>query len=236
MRRRTFRGAVAVMAITTAALIGTAGSALACYPSDGRATPVPKTNVTTCENAKLPGETLVKSDELPTDVIDIEGGVPNKDKTLTIKQVAKGVTITAIVVKGGDGYNIYVPGEKGLSQTPPWKDLKSPLNGGRQVPTISHWFVCGTTKNTPPETATTAPTKPSTPTSTKPSAPVSETSVSPTKTTAPAVVPAGNESGTGGGLANTGFDNSWLIWVAGLLLVAGGGLLALLKFRRKASE
>ena len=30
MRRRTFRGAVAIMALTTAALIGTAGSALAC--------------------------------------------------------------------------------------------------------------------------------------------------------------------------------------------------------------
>lgn len=234
MPKRTFRGAVAVMAITTAALIGTAGSALACYPSDDHATPVPKTNVTTCADAKLPGETLVRSDELPTDVIDIEGGVPNKDKTLTIKQVAKGVTITAIVVKGGDGYNIYIPGKKGLPENAPWKDLKSPLNGGRQVPTISHWFVCGTTKSTPPET--TPVTKPSTPTTTKPSAPVSETSVSPTKTTTPAAVPAGNESGTGGGLANTGFDNSWLIWVAGLLLVAGGGLLALLKFRRKASE
>ncbi|MEV6874799.1 LPXTG cell wall anchor domain-containing protein [Amycolatopsis sp. NPDC051128] len=233
MRRRTFRGAVAVMALTTAALIGTAGSALACYPSDDRATPVPKTNVTTCEDAKLPGETLVRSDELPTDVIDIEGGVPNKDKTLTIKQVAKGVTITAVVVKGGDGYNVYKADKLGAM---PWKDLKSPKNGGKQVPTISHWFVCGTTKNTPPET--TAPTKPSKPTeTTKPSAPAtSATSVSPTSTTAPAAVPAGNESGTGGGLANTGFDNMWLVWIGGLLLVAGGGLLALLKFRRKASE
>ncbi|MEQ0560252.1 LPXTG cell wall anchor domain-containing protein [Amycolatopsis sp. NEAU-NG30] len=231
MRRRTFRGAVAVMALTTAALIGTAGSALACYPSDGRATPVPK-NASTCEDAKLPGQTLVRSDELPTDVIDIEGGVENKDKTLTIKGVAKGVTITAVVVKGGDGYNIYKPEKLGDL---PWKDLKSPLNGGRQVPTISHWFVCGTTKTTPPETS--APTtKPSTPTSSKPSTPATSTTVSPTSTTAPAAVPAGNESGTGGGLANTGFDNSWLIWIAGLLLVAGGGLLALLKFRRKASE
>jgi LPXTG-motif cell wall-anchored protein len=234
MRRRTFRGAVAVMALTTAALIGTAGSALACYPSDDRATPVPKTNVTTCEDAKLPGETLVRSDELPTDVIDIEGGVPNKDKTLTIKQVAKGVTITAVVVKGGDGYNVYKADKLGAM---PWKDLKSPKNGGKQIPTISHWFVCGTTKNTPPET-TTPPTKPSKPTeTTKPSAPAtSAASVSPTSTTAPAAVPAGNESGTGGGLANTGFDNMWLVWIGGLLLVAGGGLLALLKFRRKASE
>ncbi|MBE1501093.1 LPXTG-motif cell wall-anchored protein [Amycolatopsis lexingtonensis] len=233
MRRRTFRGAVAVMALTTAALIGTAGSALACYPSDGRATPVPK-NATTCADAKLPGKTLVRSDELPTDVIDFTGGVPDKDKSLTITGIAKGVTITAVVVKGGDGYNVYDAGKLGDL---PWKDLISPKNGGRQIPTISHWFVCGTTKTTPP-TETTAPTKPSTPATetTKPSAPASSETVAPTSTTAPAAVPAGNESGTGGGLANTGFDNSWLIWVAALLLVAGGGLLALLKFRRKASE
>ena len=42
--------------------------------------------------------------------------------------------------------------------------------------------------------------------------------------------------GTGGGLANTGFDNMWLVWIAALLILGGGGLLALLKFRRKASE
>ena len=237
MRRRTFRGAVAVMALTTAALIGTAGSALACYPSDDHATAVPNPKIRNCADAKVPGDTLVKSGD-KTDLIEFTGGVPDKDKTLTITSVAKGVTITAIVVKGGDGYNLYVPGEKGLSETPPWEDLKSPLNGGRQVPTISHWFVCGSKKDTPPS-GTTAPTKPSTPATetTKPSAPAtSDTSVSPTSTTAPAAVPAGNESGTGGGLANTGFDNSWLIWVAALLLVAGGGLLALLKFRRKASE
>ena len=95
-----------------------------------------------------------------------------------------------------------------------------------------------TTKPVEPTTTTATPTK-TTPTTeaSKPSTPAtSPTSVSPPSTTAAAVVPAGNESGTGGGLANTGFDNSWLIWVGALLLVAGGGLLALLKFRRKASE
>ncbi|HEY3471253.1 MAG TPA: LPXTG cell wall anchor domain-containing protein [Amycolatopsis sp.] len=234
MRRRTFRGAVTVMALTTAALIGTAGAALACYPSDGRATPVPK-NASSCEDAKLPGKTLATSDK-PTDLIEFTGGVPDKDKSLTITKVDESVTVTAIVVKGGDGYNIYVPGEKGLPETPPWKDLISPLNGGKQVPAISHWFVCGAKKDAPPTKTTTA-TPPTSTVTSKPSTPAtSDTSVAPTSTTAPAAVPAGNESGTGGGLANTGFDNSWLIWVAGLLLVAGGGLLALLKFRRKASE
>ena len=175
--------------------------------------------------------------ELDKSLFTFTGGT-DKDKYLNITAVDKSVgQVSAIIVKGGDGYNIYVPeGPKGMSGEPSqWTKLRSPLNGGGQQANISHWFVCGTISVQSP--GSTAPTKPSEPVkTTKPSAPaVSETSVSPTSTT-PAAVPAGNESGTGGGLANTGFDNSWLIWVAGLLLVVGGGLLALLKFRRKASE
>ena len=228
MRRRTFRGAVAVMALTTAALMGTAGAAFACVPGDDRATGTVG-NATKCSDVGL-GKAIDVSDQL-----EVTGGT-SKDQYLTVTGVAKGVTVAAIVVKGGNEYNTYVPGKKGLANTPPWEKLHAPMVGRdfKNVPTISHWFACGVKKDTPPET--TPATKPSTPTATKPSTPASETSVSPTKTTAPAAVPAGNESGTGGGLANTGFDNSWLIWVAGLLLVVGGGLLALLKFRRKASE
>ncbi|SFW65953.1 LPXTG cell wall anchor domain-containing protein [Amycolatopsis australiensis] len=232
MRRRTFRGAVAIMALTTAALIGTAGSALACVPGDDRAEGTVG-NATTCEDIGL-GQALDVTDQL-----QVTGGT-TKDQYLTVTGVAKGVTVAAIVVKGGDEYNTYVPGKKGLPGTPPWEKLHAPMVGkdSKNVPTISHWFACGAKKGTPPTKTSTPPTKTSAPaTSTKPSAPAtSDTSVAPTSTTAPAAVPAGNESGTGGGLANTGFDNSWLIWVAGLLLVAGGGLLALLKFRRKASE
>jgi LPXTG-motif cell wall-anchored protein len=158
--------------------------------------------------------------------------------------VHDGVTVTRIVVIGGDdGFNEYIPGKAGkggqkLSETAPWNDLKATKTFKGRQPNIDKWFLCGKKTEKPTETVTAPPTKPSKPTeTTKPSAPAtSETSVAPTSsTTAPAVVPAGNESGTGGGLANTGFDNSWLIWVGALLLAAGGGLLALLKFRRKAS-
>ncbi|MEV6827244.1 LPXTG cell wall anchor domain-containing protein [Amycolatopsis sp. NPDC051102] len=233
MRRRTFRGAVAVMALTTAALMGTAGAAFACVPGDDRATGTVG-NATKCTDIGL-GKAIDVSDQL-----EVTGG-SSKDQYLTVTGVAKGVTVAAIVVKGGNEYNTYVPGKKGLSATPPWEKLHAPMVGRdfKNVPQISHWFACGVKKDTPPETTTAPPTKPTKPVeTTKPSAPAtSDTSVAPTSsTTAPAAVPAGNESGTGGGLANTGFDNSWLIWVAGLLLVAGGGLLALLKFRRKASE
>jgi LPXTG-motif cell wall-anchored protein len=230
MRRRSFRGAVAVMALTTAALIGTAGSALACYTDDNRPNPIPDRGKAACADNK----TLDHGD------VDFTGG--EGKPTLNITAVHDGVKVTRIVVIGGDdGFNEYIPGKVGkggemFPASAPWNNLKATKTFKGRQPNIDKWFLCGT-KTTKP-TETTPVTKPSKPTeTTKPSTPAtSETSVSPTKTTAPAVVPAGNESGTGGGLANTGFDNAWLIWVGGLLLVAGGGLLALLKFRRKASE
>ncbi|MET9002548.1 LPXTG cell wall anchor domain-containing protein [Amycolatopsis sp. Hca4] len=234
MRRRSFRGAVAVMALTTAALIGTAGSALACYSDDGRSNPIPDRNHAPCAD----GQKLDHGD------VDFTGG--EGKSTLNITKVHDGVTVTRIVVIGGDdGFNEYIPGKTGkggqkVSPAAPWNDLKATKTFSGRQPNIDKWFLCGTktTKPTQP-TTTTKPTRPAPSTeTTKPSTPAtSDTSVSPTSsTTAPAVVPAGNESGTGGGLANTGFDNAWLIWVGGLLLVAGGALLALLKFRRKASE
>jgi LPXTG-motif cell wall-anchored protein len=227
MRRRTFRGAVAIMALTTAALIGTAGSALACWSPDDRSNPIPDRSHSKCAD---------NQNKITQDDVDFSGGVGQK--TLTITKVHEGVTVTRIVVIGGDdGFNEYIPGKKQLSPKAPWKDLKPTLTSHRQETTIDKWFVCGT-KTTKPTDTKTPPTKPSTPTtSVKPTAPAtSDTSVAPTSTTAPAVVPAGNESGTGGGLANTGFDNMWLVWIAALLILGGGGLLALLKFRRKASE
>ncbi|MDX3194227.1 LPXTG cell wall anchor domain-containing protein [Streptomyces sp. MN03-5084-2B] len=228
MRRRSFRGAVAVMALTTAALIGTAGSALACYSDDNRPHPTP-------------GKPTPCADGQVLDQKDVVSELTKNNTRLNIKSVNEGVTVTRIVVVGGDdGFNDYTPGKK-LDKSAPWNDLRAPFNYNGSQPKIDKWFLCGTktTKPTAPST-TPATTKPSTPTTTtttaKPSTPATaDTSVSPTSS-APAVVPAGNESGTGGGLANTGFDNSWLIWVGALLLVAGGGLLALLKFRRKASE
>ncbi|HET6703866.1 LPXTG cell wall anchor domain-containing protein [Amycolatopsis sp.] len=229
MRRRSFRGAVAVMALTTAALIGTAGSALACYSDDTRPNPTPG-KPTPCADGKV------------LDQKDVVFELAKNNTRLNIKSVNEGVTVTRIVVVGGDdGFNDYTPGKKKLDKNAPWNDLRAPFNYNGSQPKIDKWFLCGTktTKPTQPTTTTAPPTKPSTPATetTKPSAPATtETSASPTSTTAPAVVPAGNESGTGGGLANTGFDNSWLIWIGALLLAAGGGLLALLKFRRKASE
>lgn len=220
MRRRTFRGAVAIMALTTAALIGTAGSALACHSDDNRPHPTPG-QATPCAK----GTDLKQSD------VDFKI-VKNR---LNISKVHEGVTVTRIVVVGGDdGFNDYTPGAKGLEKAAPWNDLRAPFSRNGRQADIDHWYLCGKKTEKPTETATPPTTKQTE--TTKPSAPASSETVAPTSTTAPAVVPAGNESGTGGGLANTGFDNMWLVWIAALLILGGGGLLALLKFRRKASE
>ena len=221
MRRRTFRGAVAVMALTTAALIGTAGSALACHSDDNRPHPTPG-QATPC----VKGTDLKQS--------DVEAQIVKN--RLTISSVHEGVTVTRIVVVGGDdGFNDYTPGARGLDKAAPWTDLRAPFSRNGHQADIDHWYLCGTKTSKPTETKTPPTTKPTE--TTKPSAPAtSDTSVAPTSTTGAAVVPAGNESGTGGGLANTGFDNMWLVWIAALLILGGGGLLALLKFRRKASE
>jgi LPXTG-motif cell wall-anchored protein len=218
---RTFRGAVAIVALTTAALLGTAGSALACHSDDNRPHPTPG-KATPCAEGTDLSQSDVKAEI-----------VKNR---LIIHEVNAGVTVKRIVVIGGDdGFNDYTPGARGLEKAAPWKDLRAPFSRNGRQADIEKWYLCGT-KTAPTETSKpTKPTETSKPTEST-SAPSSSETVKPTSTTAPAVVPAGNESGTGGGLANTGFDNMWLVWIAVLLLLGGGGLLALLKFRRKASE
>jgi LPXTG-motif cell wall-anchored protein len=221
MRSRTFRGAIAIVALTTAALLGTAGSALACHSDDNRPHPTPGKATPCAEGTDLSqGDVVFKI-------------VKNR---LNISEVHEGVTVKRIVVIGGDdGFNDYTPGVRGLEKAAPWNDLRAPFSRNGRQADIEKWYLCGT-KTKPTETKTPPTTKPTETVTTKPSAPATpDTSVSPSST-APAVVPAGNESGTGGGLANTGFDNMWLVWIGALLLLGGGGLLVLLKFRRKASE
>src|SRR3954464_9436423 len=119
MRRRSFRGAVAVMALTTAALIGTAGSALACYSDDNRPHPTPG-KPTPCADGKV------------LDQKDVASELTKNNTRLNIKSVNEGVTVTRIVVVGGnDGFNDYTPGKKQLGMNAPWNDLRAPFNYDR---------------------------------------------------------------------------------------------------------
>ncbi|MGW7539216.1 LPXTG cell wall anchor domain-containing protein [Amycolatopsis sp. NPDC054798] len=228
------RAGFAVAAVAGLAMLGTATSALACTTGDDRGHPVPGTKITDC--SKVEG---VSGSKLDQGDVKFTGGVG--EKSLTITETAEGVTVQAIVVVGGDdGHSVYVPGKKKLPKDAPWKDLVAPHNYDGSQPKIDRWFACGvkTAPTKPPVTET--PTSPSKPTSSAPSASPtavpSSASAAPTTTSAPAAVPAGNQNGTGGGLANTGFDNAWLFWIAGVLIVAGGGLLVLLKVRRRGTN
>jgi len=95
------------------------------------------------------------------------------DQFVTISAVAAGVTFQAIVVKGGDGYHVY---------NPPVANMQSPLNGGGNVPALSHWYACYT--YVPPVTTTTtvAPTTTTMAPTTTTMAPTT-TTIAPTTTT-----------------------------------------------------
>ncbi|MFD9957551.1 LPXTG cell wall anchor domain-containing protein [Amycolatopsis sp. NPDC058986] len=223
MSRRPVRATLGVLALTTVTLLGTATSAFACHTDDGRAKPIPG-SVTKCEQ--------VKKEQLSHEDVSFTGG--DGEKYLNITAVGEGVKVTAIVVEGGkDGYNVYEPGK--LADLP-WKELRAPKTVDNRDAKIDHWFLCGSKTDKPtsspskPAEPTKAPTSSAAPTS---AAPSTSDTAAPSTTAVPApAIDAGGANG--GGLANTGFDNGWLIWVGALLLLGGGSLLTLLKLRRRA--
>lgn len=225
--RRSFRSAVTVVALATAALLGTAGTALACHSDDGRAKPIPG-NISKCEQAKAGGKALSEAD------FKFTGGVG--ESRLHITGVGEGVKVTAIVVLGGDdGYNVYEPGKRKLAETPPWEELRAPFNRNGSKAKIDKWYACGEKVSKPTE-----PTKPAEPTKSSPAKPTTSAPSKPSESKAPSSTPVpapavGGNGGNGGGLADTGFDNAWLLWAGGLLVLAGAGVLVLLRVRRKAS-
>lgn len=133
---KTVARTVAVIALALGT-VGVTGSPALAQTEDPRATVFPG-NATTCEDAGLEGEILT-----PGVDFTYTGGGPD-DQFVTIESVSEGTEVTGIVVKGGPNYNVYVPGTLGLPADPPWEDLRSPLNEGGNIPTISNWFVCGT--------------------------------------------------------------------------------------------
>ncbi|EHR52565.1 hypothetical protein SacmaDRAFT_4379 [Saccharomonospora marina XMU15] len=244
---RSLLRVVAASAMTLGLLAGTTGLASATNepsPSDSRAT-VHGGNVDAGQEQKDPcGTAGLDGEPLPLDEDDpeqVRGG--DGTQYLDILDIPEAMTVTGVVVKGGNGYNVYSVADLGQL---PWEDLQAPLTGQNDnLPDISHWFVCGekdgedsTTTTKPSETGTTTETsEPTTsgtePTSTRPtetteSATTSGGAAAATTTTQPAVSPAGDS----GDLASTGFSGGWLLGVGGALLVGGGALLALARARR----
>lgn len=199
-------------------------------------------NATTCAAAGLSGDLVDKSD------LEFTGGVVDSDTSVTITGVADGLDVTGIVVKGGDAYNVYEPGARGLSADVPWADLVAPINNGGQQPQLSHWYVCAEETEEPPTSSTppsstepTEPTETSEPTGTTepsettgPSQPGDDTTTptsdaDSTTTTSDAAASSDDDD-----LALTGFGAGWLIPIGALLLLGGGLAMWLARQRKRA--
>ena len=91
-------------------------------------------NATTCADVGLSGSTRFEgkhhSGTYETLLFDY---TITHDRYITLTAIDPAVTVHAVVVKGGDHYHVY---------NPPVASMRSPFNGGDNVPDISHWFLC----------------------------------------------------------------------------------------------
>jgi hypothetical protein len=83
-------------------------------------------------------------------------GVVVGGTTVNVADPQNGAVIDAVVVKGGPAYNVYSTssGSDNGNHVPPAENTPteyiSPLNGGGNVPTVSHWFICYHDGEAPP--------------------------------------------------------------------------------------
>ena len=156
-------------------------------------------NVTDCAGAGLAGST-----------IEVTYTVDESETYITITGVPDGTTLTGVVVKGGNAYNVYVGDQR--------TELHAPLNASGKPAQISHWFACGTAASptSPPPSPTTPPPTPTTP---PPSPTTPPPTVSPAPTT-PGIAPIAPPP-AGGALPVTG-SNVLPITGLGLALVLAG--------------
>jgi hypothetical protein len=143
MVRRIFGLGVALLVLGAAGVIALGGFASADSPSDNRAV-FHDGNATTCADVGFGSSTQTEGDSNVTaDVSDHAGG----GEELNVTIVGANIVIDAIVVKGGNGYNVY------SSAVP---SMIPPFNNGNQIPAISHFFICYHVG--PPATTTTTTT------------------------------------------------------------------------------
>jgi len=109
-------------------------------------------NVTTCEDVGLGDDSTIGADgngsdsdaNLSGEVVENAGSIQpgtGEELNLTIESDAN-VVIDAVVVKGGNGYNVYSDPSVLPPALDPPQHYIAPLNNGGQVPALSHWFVC----------------------------------------------------------------------------------------------
>jgi hypothetical protein len=128
-------------------------------PSDPRATFVPG-NETTCAGVNLPDSIQVgASENNPASDANVSGiPAPNtcavqpgqgEEVNVTITG-GPNVVIDAVVVKGGPAYNLYTDPTFLPPTLGPPQHYIAPLNGGDNVPALSHWYICYHLSTPPP--------------------------------------------------------------------------------------
>src|SRR5258707_717284 len=149
---RGHRGSFRVVAVVSlAALAGfvLAGVAGADTASDSRATFHDASNVTTCDGAGFGDSTQMGDDSNNSNADANVSGIvkanagsvqPGQGDELDVTLLNAGVVIDAVVVKGGNGYNVYSDSDFLPPTLLADQHYISPLNNGGNVPTISHWF------------------------------------------------------------------------------------------------
>jgi hypothetical protein len=123
---------------------------LRSIPSDDRATFV-EGNVVLCSGAGFPGTIQMGS---PTNTSASDGNVagtvqanagtiqPGQGEEVNVALINPNAAIDAVVVKGGNGFNVYSNPTFLPPTLPPDQHYISPLTSGGIVPIISHWFIC----------------------------------------------------------------------------------------------
>jgi LPXTG-motif cell wall-anchored protein len=191
-------------------------------------------NVTTCADVGRAGSTLfegsIHSGVYTTSLIDY---TITHHKYVTLTRVDPAITIHAVVVKGGPNYHVY---------NPPVTSMRSPYNGGDNVPDLSHWYLCygatpvvtttSTTTTLVDDTTTTVVDDTTTTTLVDDTTTTVVDIGGPTTSTTTTIVAGGGPtttlvSGGGGALPTTGSGSDMLL-VVGLLMVAGGLLTTVL--------
>ena len=119
-------------------VVANAASIPAPPSGDPRATSV-SGNAVTCSDVGFANDTQFGAD----DSSGKSGNgftVTSDGQNLTVSAVPSGSIIDVLIVKGGDAYNVY---PSGTFTTVPATGLHAPLVGNdKNVPTISHWFLC----------------------------------------------------------------------------------------------
>jgi hypothetical protein len=132
-------------------------------PSDPRAHFFPG-NATTCAQVGFPGDTQLGAPQANSASDGNVSGVagPNagtvqpgvgQEVNITVSNV--NIVVHAVVVKGGNGYNVYSDAPVLPPALPPPQHYIAPVNAGGNVPNLSHWFVCYGTTVTPPSNSLT---------------------------------------------------------------------------------